>query len=115
MVDDQPSIRLLLTELLQAEGFQVEQAEDGVRALELYKTFLPDLLVLDMKMPLMNGIEILRQLSLEQHRPHVIMMSAYNEFDFIEQASSLGVSAYISKPFDIEEICAQIIRMLDVN
>ncbi|SDW40088.1 two-component system, response regulator, stage 0 sporulation protein F [Marininema mesophilum] len=112
VVDDQFGIRVLLKEVFSREGFQVLQAANGNVALEIIQTEDPDLILLDMKMPGMDGLELLRHLRQEGLSPRVIMMTAYGELDMVKEASKLGALAHFTKPFDIEELRAEVLRQL---
>ncbi|WP_091833457.1 response regulator [Marininema halotolerans] len=112
VVDDQFGIRVLLKEVFSREGFQVLQAANGNVALEIIQVEDPDLVLLDMKMPGMDGLELLRHLRKEDLSPRVIMMTAYGELDMVKEASKLGALAHFTKPFDIEELRAEVLRQL---
>ncbi|SMO67649.1 response regulator [Melghirimyces algeriensis] len=114
IVDDQYGIRVLLKEVFSREGLQIFQAADGEAALEIIQTEKPDLVLLDMKMPGMDGLELLRHLQKEQIRINVIMMTAYGELDMVEEASKLGALTHFTKPFDIEELREEALRYLNL-
>ncbi|MFB1082069.1 response regulator [Jeotgalibacillus sp. JSM ZJ347] len=103
IVDDQFGIRILLNEILEKEGYQTYQAANGMEALALLKEE-PDLVLLDMKIPGMDGIEILRKMKEEETEVKVIIMTAYGELGMIQEAESLGALTHITKPFDIQDI-----------
>lgn len=104
IVDDQFGIRMLLNEVLRKEGYETYLASNGMEALELLSLHQPDLVFLDMKIPGMDGIEILNKM--KEHSPDVkvIMMTAYGELDLINTATSSGAIGYLPKPFDILEL-----------
>lgn len=104
IVDDQFGIRVLLQEVLVQEGYQVFQAPNGPTALEIVKNDAPDLILLDMKIPGMDGLEILRNIRKMEVDTKVIMMTAYGELDLIQEAMELGALAHFTKPFDIDEL-----------
>ncbi|WP_018133022.1 response regulator [Effusibacillus pohliae] len=104
VVDDQYGIRVLLNEVLEKDGYQVFQAPNGPTALEIVKTSKPDLVLLDMKIPGMDGLEILRQIRVIEPNLKVIMMTAYGELDLIKEAMALGALTHFTKPFDIDEL-----------
>lgn len=109
IVDDQDGVRQLLQELLVNEGFQVSTACNGYQALEVINADFPDILLIDMKMPGMSGLDVLKALQDRDCRCFSIMMTAYGELDIIKEAKKLGVSLCITKPFDIDEL-RQIIK-----
>lgn len=104
IVDDQYGIRILLTEVLQKEGYTTFQAANGFQAIDITKEQAPDLVLLDMKIPGMDGIEILKRLKQHDETIKVIIMTAYCELDMIQEAKDLGALTHFAKPFDIDEI-----------
>jgi two-component system response regulator (stage 0 sporulation protein F) len=108
IVDDQFGIRILLNEVLQREGYDTYQAANGLQALEIVQDNKPDLVLLDMKIPGMDGIEILKRLKVIYPDIKVIIMTAYGELDMIQEAMDLGAITHFAKPFDIEDIRAAV-------
>ncbi len=104
IVDDQYGIRILLTEVLQKEGYTTFQAANGFQAIDITKEQAPDLVLLDMKISGMDGIEILKRLKQHDETIKVIIMTAYGELDMIQEAKDLGALTHFAKPFDIDEI-----------
>lgn len=104
IVDDQYGIRILLHEVLSLDGYETLMAEDGKEALRLFEQHQPDLIILDMKMPGLNGLDILRAIRKRSSDVQVFMMTAYGELDMIKEATRLGVTQYFTKPFDIEQL-----------
>jgi len=104
VADDQLGVRSLLVEFFQDDQHDVETAENGAEALRLFIAFKPDLILLDMKMPVMNGLEALRKIRKLDSRVAVIMMTAYGDIQTMETAKDLGILYYMSKPFDLFEL-----------
>lgn len=104
IVDDQFGIRILLNEIFQKEGYKTYQAANGVQALNLVQNERPDLVILDMKIPGMDGLEILKRVKKMDQTIKVIIMTAYGELDMIQEAIENGAITHFSKPFDIDEI-----------
>ncbi|WP_078543403.1 response regulator [Litchfieldia alkalitelluris] len=104
IVDDQYGIRILLNEVFQKEGYQTFQAANGVQAIDIVTKHSPDLVLFDMKIPGMDGIEILKRLKAIDADIRVIIMTAYGELDMIQEAKDLGAITHFAKPFDIDEI-----------
>ena len=104
IVDDQFGIRILLNEVLQKEGYDTFQAANGLQALEILNDHIPNLVLLDMKIPGMDGIEILKRMRVLQPDIKVIIMTAYGELDMIQEAMDLGALTHFAKPFDIDDI-----------
>ncbi|WP_033827492.1 response regulator [Bacillus andreraoultii] len=112
IVDDQFGIRILLNEVFQKEGYQTYQAANGLKAIELAKAHSPNLVLLDIKIPGMDGIEILRRLKEFNPDIRVIIMTAYGELDIINEAKELGALTHFAKPFDIEELSKTVNQYL---
>jgi len=104
IVDDQFGIRILLNEVFQKEGYQTFQAANGVQALEILTKNKPDIVLLDMKIPGMDGIEILKRMKKLNQHIRVIIMTAYGELDMIQEARDLGALTHFAKPFDIDDL-----------
>jgi two-component system response regulator (stage 0 sporulation protein F) len=104
IVDDQNGIRILLMEVFSNEGYDAYQASSGKLALEIVKRVTPDLVLLDMKIPGMDGLDILRHIKAMDASMKVIMMTAYGELDMIKEATDLGAIMHFTKPFDIDEL-----------
>ncbi|QAY67355.1 response regulator [Paenibacillus protaetiae] len=104
IVDDQNGIRVLLMEVFSSEGYNTFQAANGRLALEIVKEHSPDLVLLDMKIPGMDGLEILKHIKAINRDIKVIMMTAYGELDMIKEATDLGALMHFTKPFDIDEM-----------
>ncbi|PKG22004.1 response regulator [Niallia nealsonii] len=104
IVDDQFGIRILLNEVFQKEGYQTFQAANGVQALEILTKNEPDIVLLDMKIPGMDGIEILKRMKKINQDIRVIIMTAYGELDMIQEAKDLGALTHFAKPFDIDDL-----------
>jgi len=101
IVDDQKGVRRLLEELFKKDGWKVQLAADGKEAVERANEFLPDIILMDMKMPNMNGLEASRIILNNFSDLDIIMMTAYGEMDVVKEALDAGVKRCITKPFDI--------------
>ncbi len=115
IVDDQMGIRMLLQEVFEQSGYTVSIAANGEEALEMFRAQKVDGVLLDMKIPGMNGIEILKHMKREQPEVPVMMMTAYGELNLIEEAKGLGASLYFTKPFDIFEVRSAVIEQLQAS
>ncbi|MCC3378037.1 response regulator [Paenibacillus farraposensis] len=112
IVDDQNGIRILLMEVFGSEGYETFQAANGKIALEIVEKEPPDLVLLDMKIPGMDGLEILKHLKAMHPDIKVIMMTAYGELDMIKEATELGALMHFTKPFDIDEMRIAVNKQL---
>jgi two-component system response regulator AtoC len=104
VVDDEENIRLVLRTLLKKHGFEVEVADSGEAALALLDAFDPDVILTDVRMPRMGGMDLLATLKAKQHPATVIVMSAYGNVDLAIEAMKAGAYDYVSKPFKPDEI-----------
>ena len=104
VVDDSRVVRKVARRILETQGFTVREAEDGQQALISCRESMPDSVLLDWNMPVMNGIEFLKALRHEfgPGRPPVMFCTTENDISFIEQAIENGAQEYIMKPFDEE-------------
>lgn len=104
VVDDEEMLRDILARILVKEGYTIDMAEDGEDALEKLRNKRYNLLILDIKMPRMNGFELLKIARKEYPDIGVIMMTAYDDTYTVKDALLLGADEYITKPFKSFEI-----------
>ena len=106
VVDDSRVIRMVARRILEQMSFQIEEATDGKEALEACHKKMPDAILLDWNMPVMNGIDFLRALrGLDGGAaPRVVFCTTENDLEHIQEALSAGANEYIMKPFDSEII-----------
>ncbi len=112
LVDDEETIRYALRETLITEGYNVDVAENGFQALERFKVMPYDLLITDIKMPGMDGLQLVREVKKSNPCLKVISITAYGSLETVKEATRLGVAEFLSKPFKIREIKDVIIRVL---
>lgn len=106
VVDDDKNIRLLLSQCLEGAGYQVVPAVDGEHALRKMAEDRFDLVMLDMKLPGMDGIQVLRKLRSLNPGQTVVMITAHGTVETAVEAMKLGAADYLQKPFTPEEIRA---------
>lgn len=104
IVDDEESVRNLLINILRKEGYSVHSAGNGVEALKVYKKDTFDLIISDIKMPEMDGIELLKNIKQQSPEEIIIMMTGYGSLDTAMIALKQGAYDYIMKPFSVDEI-----------
>ena len=112
VVDDEPNIVELLSASLRFAGFEVETAAGGLQAVELAQTFRPDLLVLDVMMPGLDGFGVVRRLRQQGVRTPVLFLTAKDATEDKVQGLTLGGDDYVTKPFSLEEVVARIRAVL---
>ena len=109
IADDEPITRMDLKELLLAEGYQVVgEAADGFDAVEICKQTRPDLVLMDIKMPLLDGLSAAKLVYEENLAGTVMMLTAYSEREFVDQAKEVGVAGYLVKPIDEKSLVPSI-------
>ncbi len=110
VVDDSRVVRKVARRIMEGQGFSVAEAEDGRVALDACRRAMPDCVLLDWNMPVMNGIEFLRALRGEfgPERPPVLFCTTESDISFIEQAIQYGAQEFIMKPFDEEILVGKL-------
>ncbi|MGD9214795.1 MAG: response regulator [Desulfobacteraceae bacterium] len=113
VVDDSVTIRNVVSRLMQRQGWQVVTARDGAAAFEVLHTRRPDLIILDIEMPRMNGYEFLSQIRTQEKFADlpVIMHTSRASKKHREKAGKLGADAFVTKPFDEQDLIAQVIEL----
>jgi len=104
ITDDEPLVRKSLKETLRYRGYNVTTAKDGVQALEIMKNYPVDIVMADMKMPNLGGVELLKRVKQQYPRTQVVLMSAYGNIEYAVEAMKLGAADYVAKPFEFEKI-----------
>jgi DNA-binding NtrC family response regulator len=104
IIDDEPAARLGMRKALQKKAFQIDEAENGIEAIKKSSTIKPDILICDINMPRMNGLEVLKVLQKEPHTPLTIVVTAYGSERVAVNAMKAGAYDYLTKPFEIEEL-----------
>ncbi|MEK4078912.1 response regulator [Solibacillus sp. FSL W7-1472] len=113
IVDDQQGIRMLLNEVFKKEGFTTYLAANGFDAIKIAQENELDCVLLDMKIPGMDGLEILARLKEEHPELPVMMMTAYVEQHMMDTANELGVLKYFTKPFNIFEVRDEVNKLVE--
>ncbi|NJO81727.1 MAG: response regulator [Blastochloris sp.] len=107
IIDDEPQIRRFLATTLEVNGYLVAAAEDGRSALEMVTTWRPDLLLLDLGLPELDGLEVIRRLRAWSALPVIVLSARAREADKVA-ALNMGADDYLTKPFGIAELLARI-------
>jgi len=111
VVDDDPKILKALDQALQQEGYEVYRAEDGLQALEMARKVKPDLMILDVMLPKMDGFEVLAQLQSEGGIPTLILSARGEEMDKVV-GFNVGADDYLVKPFRLSELLLRVRAIL---
>ena len=113
IVDDDVHILLTLGDRLKVEGYEVYTAANGDEGLELLRSVDPDVMLLDLQMPGMDGMAVLEQLREEEHRPTVVMITAYGSIERAVEAMRGGAFDFIPKPFEPERISMVVEKAME--
>ena len=116
IADDEPTIVISLEFLLQREGFDVLVAVDGEEALAKARADRPDLVLLDVMMPKMNGFDVCQALRADAQLAgmRIVMLTAKGRETEVSKGLGLGADAYVTKPFSTKELVAQVRSLLEV-
>lgn len=112
VVDDDPAIRTSLSRALELEGYSLETAADGNEALSRIGTFAPDVVVLDLMMPNVDGLSVCRVLRSEGNKVPILMLTARTETSDRVAGLDAGADDYLGKPFALEELLARVRALL---
>ena len=109
VVDDQPGVRYLLDVIISEEGHCVRLAKNGYEAVDAVKASRPDLVIMDVRMPQMGGIEALGKIKIISPETEVVLMTAYVSDETVQMALKKGALCCFTKPFDVEGIKSFIV------
>jgi len=113
VIDDEPGIRDLLDTLLSRKGYDVVLAENGRKGLELFRREHPDVIVLDLKMPGMDGFTVLQQINSLDPRTPVIILTGAGTPEAEQRIRAFGVTEYIEKEFSLHRLGDSLKRLLE--
>ncbi len=114
MVDDSSVVRRLGAQMLRSEMFEIcGEAADGYEAVQMYKELKPDVVTMDVNMPVMTGIESLRQILAHDPKARVVMVTSEGHRDMVIEAMKIGAKGYVVKPFKKDPFCEQLKLAID--
>lgn len=116
IVDDEPNIVMSLEYTFKKKNFEVFIARDGIEALQIAEENIPDIILLDIMMPNVDGYETLRLLKKDKKLQHikVVFLSAKNKALDIEKGLSLGADKYVTKPFSVKKLITQVEELVNL-
>ncbi len=112
VIDDEESIRELLCTVLSRKGHDVLLADGGRRGVDLFRKKHPELTILDLHMPDLNGIDVLKSIRAQDEQAHVIILTGYATEEVVAMARTLGVTDVLNKEFSLHELGAAIKRAI---
>ncbi|WP_264549717.1 response regulator transcription factor [Flavobacterium sp. N2820] len=115
IVDDEPNIVMTLEYTFKKSNYEVFIARDGQEALDILKSNFPDVIILDIMMPMVDGFATLEQIRKDENLTHtkVLFLSAKNKESDIEKGMALGADAYMTKPFSIKKVVEKVEELLN--
>ena len=112
IVDDETDLRTLLRHILTAQGYQTTDAEDGEEAIELIKRHKFDVALLDIQMPNINGIQVLKYIKEHSPQTKAVMLTGYADLKHAMEAKEFGARDFIGKPYKLEDVLSTIEHIL---
>jgi DNA-binding NtrC family response regulator len=112
VVDDEDTLRTVLSQELKGEGYEVETAADGQIAIDTLKNKQFELILLDIKMPNVNGFEVLKYIKQNHPNLKVIMLTGFADLKNAIESKKLGAEDFVSKPYDLVDLITTIERVL---
>lgn len=112
IVDDAEFLRVRISKMLVGDGFEVAEAENGLKAIEAYKANKPDLVLMDITMPEMDGLSALKELKKIDADAKVIMLTALGQESVVLEAVKSGAKDFIVKPFERDRVMSAINKLL---
>jgi DNA-binding NtrC family response regulator len=113
VVDDEEALRTVLSSELTTEGYDVRAAADGQEAISELEKGAFDLILLDIKMPRMNGFEVLKYVKEKHPRTKVVMLTGFADLKNALESKKLGAEDFVSKPYDLVDLLTTIERVLN--
>lgn len=106
LVDDEPNLRVLLRHMLETGKFEVKEAENGLDALEKLSQFTPDLMILDVMMPELDGVSLCKQLRATPQfaKLPIVMLSGKTQYQAVQEGLTAGANRYLCKPITVTEL-----------
>lgn len=113
-VDDSPVTRKMIKKALEPEGFEVVgEAGNGKEAIDLWRQLSPDIITMDVTMPIMDGLEAALAIKQEKPEQKIVMLSAMSDQDIVAQAMSRGINHFCSKPFKADEMVNKLLQVIN--
>lgn len=112
VVDDAEFLRVRITKMLVAEGYEVNEAENGARALEVYQQIKPDVVLMDITMPEMDGLTALKSIKGIDPGARIIMLTALGQESVVMEAVKAGAKDFVVKPYDSDRVLQAIAKAL---
>jgi len=112
IVDDAEFLRMRISKMLVAEGYEVMEAENGLQAVEKYKAEKPDAVLMDITMPEMDGLTALKEIKAYDAKAKIVMLTALGQESVVLEAIKSGARDFVVKPFERERVMSAITKLL---
>jgi two-component system, chemotaxis family, chemotaxis protein CheY len=112
IVDDAEFLRMRISKMLTGDGFEVVEGENGAQAVELYKSVKPDMVLMDITMPEMDGLTALKHIRAYDNKAKVVMLTALGQESVVLEAIKSGARDFIVKPFERDRVLGAIKKLL---
>jgi two-component system chemotaxis response regulator CheY len=112
VVDDAEFLRVRISKMLSSEGHEIIEAENGLKAVETYKSARPDLVLMDITMPEMDGLAALREIRSFDSAAKVVMLTALGQESVVLEAIKAGARDFVVKPFEKERVLSAIAKLV---
>lgn len=112
IVDDAEFLRMRISKMLTAEGYEIVEADNGAKAVELYNQVHPDVVMMDITMPEMDGLTALKHIKAMDPKAKVIMLTALGQESVVLEAIKSGARDFVVKPFERERVLGAISKLL---
>jgi two-component system chemotaxis response regulator CheY len=112
VVDDAEFLRVRISKMLSSEGHEIIEAENGVKAVETYKSARPDVVLMDITMPEMDGLAALREIRSYDSAAKVVMLTALGQESVVLEAIKAGARDFVVKPFEKERVLSAVAKLV---
>jgi two-component system chemotaxis response regulator CheY len=113
IVDDAEFLRVRISKMLVGDGYEVIEAENGLKAIESYQAYKPDLVLMDITMPEMDGLTALKRIRTMDNKAKVIMLTALGQESVVLEAIKMGARDFVVKPFERDRVINAIHKLLN--
>jgi two-component system, chemotaxis family, chemotaxis protein CheY len=112
IVDDAEFLRLRISKMLTESGHEVLEAENGIQAISIYKSEAPDIILMDITMPEMDGLTALREIRAQDPKAKIVMLTALGQESIVLEAIKAGAKDFVVKPFERDRVMSAINKLL---
>ena len=115
LIDDEPGILEVLFDICQLKGYETKTANNGIEALKILESYIPALILSDISMPGMNGLELIEKVKIRGYSSAMVMLTAHSQSPYLIKALQLGCLDYLTKPFDASKLMDKFDAWIEVG